>query len=147
MSHRSPCQWEYYRRRVADLNSLGRAQHLLIGRQRGHNLIYADQILTADVVFVLYRVQLGFEHVVLLRQLHNSLLQDHIIEATLLAGTLCRFIVAAPPIPVAVVLLVVRDKFPLFALGEQLLALQMGRQIVPVAVEVLIAADGTGTSS
>lgn len=79
-------------------------------------MIDANQILATDIVLALDRVQLCLQYVVLLRQLDDTLLQHHIVEATLLARSFRRLIVASPPIPVAVVLLVVRDEFPLLAL-------------------------------
>ena len=55
------------------------------------------------------------QHVILLGQLDHSPLQYQIVEASLLAATLRRLVVAAAPIPVRVVLLGVRNELALLA--------------------------------
>lgn len=75
---------------------------------------------------VLDRVQLCFEHVVLLRQFEHALFEDHVVEAALFSGPLCGLVIATTAVPVGIVLLVVGDEFALFALGEEVLALHGG---------------------
>lgn len=103
-------------------------------------LFDADHGLAADAELVLDGGQLRLEHVILLAQLDHPLLEDHVVEPPLLPGPLGRLVVAPPPVPVALVLLVVRDELALFALREELLALQVRRQVEPGRVRF----PGTG---
>lgn len=59
---------------------------------------------------------MGFEDMVFLAQLHDSLLQNHVVETPLLPGPLCSLVVASASVPVAVVLFVVRNELTLLAL-------------------------------
>lgn len=91
----------------------------------GDDLVHVDERLAQDAVLVLDGVELRLEHVVLLGELNDALLEDHVVEAPLLAGPLGRLVVAAPPVPVGLVLLVLGDEFALLALCEDLLLAQL----------------------
>ena len=54
---------------------------------------------------------------ILATQFQNALLQDHIVEASLLARPLGRLVVAPTPVPVAVVLLVIGNELALLTLA------------------------------
>lgn len=96
---------------------------MFICRQRSHNLFDADHSLAADPELVFDGRELGFEHMVLLAEFDHPLLEDHVIESPLFAGTLGCFVVSPPPIPVAFILLVIRYKLALLALSKELLML------------------------
>ena len=59
---------------------------------------------------------------VVLGELEDPGLQQHVVEPPLLPRPLGGLVVAAPPVPVRVILLVLRDKLPLLPLVEDVLA-------------------------
>lgn len=78
----------------------------------------ADHRLTAYTELIPDRLELRLQDVVFLAQLHDSLLEYHVVETPFLSGPFGCLVVASPAVPVAVVLLVVRNELPLLALGK-----------------------------
>lgn len=76
----------------------------------------ADYLIAAYAEFVTYRVQLCLQNVILLAELHDPLLKHHVVETPLLSGPFGCLVVASTSVPIAVILLVVGNKFALLAL-------------------------------
>lgn len=84
-------------------------------------MLFHDQG-TPDAELFSERGEFSAQHRVLLGELQDPRLENHVVEAPLLAGPLGGFVVPSAPVPVGVVLLVVRDELPLLAGREQGLA-------------------------
>ncbi len=105
---------------------LRNGQNLVRGGQGGEDRLRVDEVLDVDAVLLLDDRQLGLEQVELPRELDHALLEDHVVQAPLLPRPLGRLVVPPAPVPVALVLAVVRDELALLALVEHLAALDLG---------------------
>lgn len=81
-------------------------------------MLGADHGLAADAEFIAYRLELRLQNVILLAELHHSLLEHHVVETPFLSRSFGRLVVTPSTVPIAVVLLVVRDELPLLALRK-----------------------------
>ncbi|MFN9942517.1 MAG: hypothetical protein ACK56I_23905, partial [bacterium] len=104
----------------------GKVQHLIIGGECCEHPLHADHRLAPDPVLFVDGAELCLQDVVVLGELQHSRLQQHIVEAALLAAPLGRLVVAAAAVPVGVVLLIFRDELPLRALVEDVLSAESG---------------------
>lgn len=86
--------------------------------QRRQHVLGADHGLAAYAEFIAYSLELRLQNVILLAELHHALLEHHVVETPLLSRSFGRLVVTPSAVPVAVVLLVVRDELPLLALGK-----------------------------
>lgn len=68
---------------------------------------------------------------VLLAEFDDPLFEDHVVETSLFAGPFGRLVIPPPPVPVALIFLIIRYKLTLLALSKELLVLQVRGEVKP----------------